>query len=136
MPITTGNSHSQLSAKEKLGDGVDSLNHTTKRLLTFHKKRFHNIESFERMYSESISKEGTNQEHKKDSLLKAYSDLYEHHHKLIEEENLISRMERNAQLRNTIFRGVTTLVIGFSVMFIYLIAFKLEIPMPLLRVGV
>ncbi len=125
----------QPSTKEKLGDGVDSLDHTTKRLLTFHKKRFHDFDSFERMYNESIAEGGTNQEHKKSHLFKAYKDLYEHHHKFAEEEKLISRMEKNAQLRNTFFRGVTTLVIGFSIMFVYFIALKLEIPMPLLRVG-
>ena len=125
----------QPPAKEKLGDGVDSLHHTTKRLLTFHKKRFHDFDSFERMYNESIAEDGTDQEQKRGHLFKAYKDLHEHHHKFVDEEKLISRMERNAQLRNTFFRGVTTLVIGFSVMLVYFTALKLEIPMPLLRVG-
>ncbi len=126
---------SQPPVKEKLGEGSDSLHHTTKRLLMFHKKRFHDFESFEIMYNESTSPDGTNQELKKGHLFKAYRDLHEHHHKFAEEEILISRMERKAQIRNTFFRGITTLVIGFSIMFIYFIAMKFGINMPLLRVG-
>ncbi|EHZ2746755.1 hypothetical protein M5225_004281 [Vibrio vulnificus] len=121
--------------KEKLGNGVDSLHHTTKRLLTFQKKRFHNLDSFERMYNEFVIENDINTGQSPKHLLLAYKDLYEYHQKLVDEEKLISRMERNAQLRNTFFRGLTTLVIGFSVMFVYFIAAKLEIPMPLLRIG-
>ncbi|TMP45734.1 MULTISPECIES: hypothetical protein [unclassified Pseudoalteromonas] len=122
--------------KETLGQGNASLHYTTIRMLKFHKKRFHKMDSFERMYNESISDEGTNQEQKKGHLFKAYKDLLEHHEKLVEEENLINKMERKAQIRNTIFRGVTTLVIGFSIMLVYFVAAKWGIHMPLLKLPV
>jgi hypothetical protein len=121
--------------KEKLGSGVDSLNHTTKRLLTFHKKRFHDLTSFEYMYTHSVVDPNAIDNERKAQLLKAYGDLIDHYNKLIDEENLISRMERKAQIRNTIFRGITTLVIGFSIMLVYAMAAKWGIAMPLLRFG-
>lgn len=122
--------------KETLGKENTSLHYTTNRMLKFHKKRFHKMDSFERMYNESIATDGTNQSQKKEHLFRAYKDLLEHHEKYIEEEALINRMERNAQIRNTFFRGITTLIIGFSIMAVYFVAAKYGINMPLLRLPV
>ncbi|QPB82914.1 hypothetical protein CWC22_007895 [Pseudoalteromonas rubra] len=122
--------------KKKLGNGVDSLHHTTKRMLNFEKKVFHDLESFERTLDAAISSEGTDQGNQKSYAFEAYKKLYEHHQKLSDEETLITRMERNAQIRNVLFRSLTTLAIGFSIMLVYFVAHKLEIPMPLLRIGV
>jgi len=118
----------------KLGDGNASLHHTTKRLLTFRKTNFINIEGFNNSVDTALNDPTDNTF--KNSITSAYSSLYAHHEKLTNEENLINRMERKSQIRNTLFRGVTTLAIGFSIMFVYWVASELGISMPLLRVPV
>jgi len=121
--------------KKTLGDGYSSLHHTTERLLNFKKNDFANIEAFIKAYELSIFDKEANKEDRKNSLFHLYRSLYDHHHALINEEKLISRMERKAQIRNTFFRGITTLVIGFSIMAVYYTASELGINMPLLRFG-
>ncbi|MEZ9233691.1 hypothetical protein AB4259_21750 [Vibrio amylolyticus] len=118
----------------KLGDGNSSLHHTTKRLLTFRKTNFLNMEGFNNSVETALN-DPTDKTYK-NSITSAYNSLYAHHEKFTNEENLINRMERKSQIRNTLFRGITTLAIGFSIMFVYWVASELGISMPLLRVPV
>lgn len=126
------NSSSMTADKKPLGQGLSSLHHTTQRLMKFEKKIFHDEESFHKMLNTSLSdpKDQTFKSH----VLTAYTKLYQTHTELTDEESLINRMERKAHIRNTIFRGITTLVIGFSIMLVYFVASYFSIPMPLLRV--
>ena len=115
-----------------LGDGLSSMHHTTKRLLNFKKAEFDNIETFRSSLEQSLS-DPTDQTYKM-TVTRAYNTLYNHHELFTNEEQLIRRMERNSQIRNTFFRALTTLSIGFSVMFVYWVAAKCEIAMPLMRI--
>ncbi|EOB4247491.1 hypothetical protein ACIL2N_003357, partial [Vibrio metschnikovii] len=119
------------SKDDKLGSGNSSLNHATQRLLGFNKARFDNLEQFNQMVERSLKEPSDNSY--KQHLLKAYGELYNHHTSFTKEERLIDRMERKAHIRNIFFRGVTTLVIGFSIMLVYWVAGCLGISMPLLR---
>ena len=69
----------------------------------------------------------------KSQVINEYVRLFNIHESLVNEEETIDRMERKAQVRNTIFRGITTLVIGFSIMFVYWVAAHFNIAMPLLK---
>jgi len=113
---------------------LSSLHHTTKRLLGFEKKIFHSIEDFEEMVERLIEFPHTNAH--KASLKGSYANIYRRYQDLIEEEKLINRMERKAHIRNTFFRGATTLVIGFSIMGVYWVASCLKIAMPLMKLPV
>ena len=116
----------------KLGDGNSSLHHTTKRLLGFYKADFVNIERFNQ--SVDIALKDPTDKTFKNNVTGSYSKLYSQYEKLTNEEKLINRMERKSQIRNTLFKGITTLTIGFSIMLVYWVASELGIPMPLLRV--
>jgi len=115
-----------------LGDGLASMHHTTKRLLNFKKAEFDNIETFRSSLGQSLN-DPTDETYKM-AVTRAYNALYNHHELFTNEEQLIRRMERNSQIRNTFFRALTTLSIGFSVMFVYWVAAKCEIAMPLMRI--
>ena len=115
-----------------LGDGLSSMHHTTKRLLNFKKAEFDNIETFRSSLEQSLS-DPADQTYKM-TVTRAYNTLYKHHELFTNEEQLIRRMERNSQIRNTFFRALTTLSIGFSVMIVYWVAAKCEIAMPLMRI--
>lgn len=119
---------------DKLGSGNSSLNHTTQRLLGFDKASFDNLEQFSQKVERSLKDPNDNSY--KQQLLKAYGELYNHHTSFTQEEQLIDRMERKAHVRNIFFRGVTTLVIGFSIMLVYWVAGCLGISMPLLRMPI
>ncbi len=118
--------------KPTLGDGHSSLHHTTKRLLSFEKNAFMSTDAFQNQFKSSLN--APTDKSFSDTVLKSYRDLYNHHQLLTNEEKLINRMERKAQIRNTLFRGVTTLTIGFSIMIVYCVASELGISMPLIRV--
>jgi len=126
-------SYSGSSKKEEaLGDGLSSMHHTTKRLLNFKKAEFDDISKFQKYLGQSLN-DPADQTYKM-AVSRAYSALYTHHQLFTNEEQLIRRMERNSQIRNTLFRSLTTLSIGFSVMFVYWVAAKWEIAMPLMRI--
>jgi len=126
--------NNQPTTPPKLGDGNSSLHHTTKRLLNFRKTNFLDIERFNTSVETALN--DPTDETYKNSITSAYKNLYTHYEKFTNEENLINRMERKSQIRNTLFRGITTLAIGFSIMFVYWVASELGISMPLLRVPV
>ena len=63
-----------------------------------------------------------------------YAKIYKLNQKLMDKEKAIHRVERKAHTRALIFRFLTTLLIGFGVMIVYLTAQKLGINMPLLKV--
>ena len=65
----------------------------------------------------------------------SYGKIYGLYQELIDKEKAINRVERKAHVRALIFRFLTTLFIGFGVMLVYLVAQKLGITMPLLRVA-
>ena len=118
--------------EESLGDGLSSLNHTTKRLLNFKKSEFDNITSFANSLEQLLG-DPADKTYRM-TVTRAYNSLHKHHELFTNEERLIRRMERNSQIRNTFFRALTTLSIGFSVMLVYWVASKLEIAMPLMRI--
>jgi hypothetical protein len=64
-----------------------------------------------------------------------YSQLYDFHSSQQNEEKAIHRIERKSQFIALIFRFLTTIMIGLAVMFVYWAAGKLEIVMPLMRIG-
>jgi len=124
--------NSPTRSKPKLGDGNSSLHHTTKRLLNFYKVDFIDIESFNKSVDIALSDPGDMSY--KNNINSSYGKLYTQYKKFTNEEHLINRMERKSQIRNTLFRGITTLAIGFSIMFVYWVAAEFGISMPLLRV--
>ena len=120
------------SKKESLGNGLSSLHHTASRLLSFKKTEFDTIELFKSSFKQSLS-DPSDQTYKM-AVIRAYTRLHEHHQLFTDEERLISRMERRSQIRNTFFRAITTLSIGFSVMFVYWAASKWDVVMPFMRI--
>lgn len=120
--------------KEALGEGLASHHHTTKRMLSFKKMKIDDIEQFRDSLERALNDVGD--VNFKNGVIGSYLRLYKHYHELVDEEVLINRMERKAQIRNVIFRGVTTLTIGFSIMVVYWAASELGISMPLLRLPV
>ncbi|WP_448565221.1 hypothetical protein [Thalassotalea ganghwensis] len=62
-----------------------------------------------------------------------YSVVKRHLEELLDKDKQVSRLEREAHTRNIISRGITTLVIGFSIMIVYGVAHCFGIPMPMLR---
>ncbi|KPH92147.1 hypothetical protein AMS57_01045 [Pseudoalteromonas undina] len=118
--------------EEALGDGLSSMHHTTKRLLNFKKEEFDDIAKFQSALDQALS-DPTDRTYKM-AVSRAYNTLHKHHLSFTNEEQLIRRMERNSQIRNTFFRALTTLSIGFSVMLVYWVAAKWEIAMPLMRI--
>lgn len=63
----------------------------------------------------------------------SYSILYKLYSDLIDKEKSINRIETRAYTRALLFRVLTTLGIGFGIMFIYYLAHFWGIPMPLMR---
>ena len=128
MPIDSGANQE----KPPVGQGLSSHHHTTKRMLGFKKEIFHTEEAFANMLETSLrNPEDTTYKNK---IISQYNKLYQTHMHFTDEEALINRMERSAHLRNTLFRGITTIVIGISIMLVYWVASYFEIPMPLMRV--
>lgn len=118
--------------RKVLGSGLSSLHHTTQRLLRFKKDEFYDEDRFRGILDKSLS-DPEDKSFRLD-VTRAYNSLYKHHGDFTDEENLINRMERKSQIRNTFFRAFTTLSIGFSIMFVYWVAAKCGIPMPLMRI--
>lgn len=118
--------------KPSLGEGLSSLHHTTRRMLSFKKEEFGTLQHFEQKLNSSLSDPADKSF--RSQVLQSYSSLYTQYHSLTDEENLINRMERKSQIRNTLFRGISTLTIGFSIMLVYWVASYFGISMPLLRV--
>lgn len=65
----------------------------------------------------------------------SYGQIYSLNQELMDTEKAIHRMERKAHVRALIFRFLTTLFIGAGVMIVYLVAQKLGVTMPLLRIA-
>ena len=120
--------------KPSLGEGLSSLHHTTRRMLNFKKEEFGTLQQFEQKLNSSLS--DPKDASFKAQVLHSYNSLYAQYQSLTEEEKLISRMERKSQIRNTLFRGISTLTIGFSIMLVYWTASELGISMPLMRIPV
>jgi hypothetical protein len=118
--------------KPSLGEGLSSLHHTTRRMLNFKKENFGTLQHFEQKLNSCMNdpKDTTF----KTQVLQSYSTLYTQYQTLTDEENLINRMERKSQIRNTLFRGISTLTIGFSIMLVYWVASECGISMPLMRI--
>ena len=68
------------------------------------------------------------------SLEANYKNLHKLFFKLADEEKAILRIERKAHVTALFFRFLTTVGIGFGIMFVYYVAQELEIAMPLLRI--
>lgn len=68
-----------------------------------------------------------------EKIQKTYFSVYMDRKIFLNEEVIIAKLERKSHTRNIIARGLTTLVIGFSVMAVYWVAHILEIPMPMLK---
>lgn len=69
------------------------------------------------------------------NLVTYYSKVNSSLDALINEDEQIKRLEKQAHTRNIIARGLTTLVIGFSIMGVYATAQWLGITMPMLRLA-
>jgi hypothetical protein len=116
-------------SKTPIGKGLSSMHRTTSRLLSF--------EKFTPVSNEEFGKQVkrlTDQPDDRtydDTLKNSYSILRSRYLSLVNEENLIARMEKRAHLRNMLFRVLTTLLIGFSVMLVYWVASCFGIAMPL-----
>ena len=117
--------------KIPLSKGLSSLHHTTQRIICLEKRNYINLDTFEKKLDTSLSDPADRRFRRE--VINEYESLYKAYSELTEEETLINRMERRAHIRNAIFRGITTLVIGFSVMLVYWVASELEIVMPLMR---
>lgn len=70
------------------------------------------------------------------ALSRNYNLLYNAYTALIDEENAINRIEKKAHMRAVFYRILTTLGIGFSIMFVYWVAQYLGISMPLMKLPV
>ena len=64
----------------------------------------------------------------------AYDITYTDRQALIDEKKQIGEIEHSTLQRNTFYRAITTLVVGFSIMAVYWVAHYFGIPMPLMRV--
>jgi len=115
-----------------LGEGLSSFHHTTRRMLNFKKEEFGTLQHFEQKLNSCLN-DPTDKSFKT-QVLQSYSTLYGQYQSLTDEEKLINRMERKSQLRNTLFRGISTLTIGFSIMLVYWVASEFGISMPLMRI--
>ena len=124
--------NSTVKPKSKLGQGFSSFHHTTIRLLGFEKSNITTIEDFQGK-ALHLAKSKHSDDMSLDLVIQPYTHLFHRYHDLINEEKLIDRMEIKANLRNTVFRCLTTLVIGFSIMLVYFVASCLEISMPLMK---
>lgn len=118
--------------KKPLGEGFSSLHHTTKRLLKFKKDNVDDIDKFKDKLDKSLNN-NQNDSYKGD-VVSSFVILYREYKNIIDEEALIHRMERAAHRRNIVFRFLTTLIVGFSIMFVYWVAHICDIPMPLMRI--
>ena len=118
--------------KPPLGEGLSSLHHTTRRMLNFKKEEFGTLHSFEQKLNNCLN--NPTDQSLKTQVLQSYSALRGQYQSLTDEEKLINRMEKKSQLRNTLFRGVSTLTIGFSIMLVYWVASEFGISMPLMRI--
>jgi len=117
-----------------LGKGLESLQQTTKRLLGLDKPEVKDPNQFSQ-WLDKWANDPKDQTYKGKAQAH-YSELYRAYQSLVDEENLVKRLERSSQIRNVIFRIATTLGIGFSIMFVYWVASCWEISMPLLRLSV
>ncbi|WP_429058884.1 hypothetical protein [Aeromonas veronii] len=69
-------------------------------------------------------------------LIKEFDDQSRLFQLTIDEKRSLDRNELKVHFRSLIFRGLTTLMIGCTIMFIYWLAAKLGIQLPLLRIPV
>lgn len=115
--------------KRTIGKGLSAMHRTTSRFLQFEKYQPTSLEEFQKQ----VSLYGRSPEDNtyRITLISSFASLRTAYMAVTNEENAIARMERRAHIRNIIFRGLTTLVIGFSIMFVYWIATCLGIQMPL-----
>ena len=116
-------------SKTRIGKGLSSMHRTTSRLLDFEKIRPVGISEFNKQISRLIN--DPDDSIYRSTVISSYSELHSAYTSLTNEENTIARMERNAHIRNIFFRALTTLIIGFSIMFVYWVASCLGISMPL-----
>lgn len=63
----------------------------------------------------------------------SYVTVHNQLKKVTNEIKTINQVERTAQIRNLVFRILTTAFVGLTIMGIYFVANKFNIPMPLLR---
>jgi hypothetical protein len=122
---------SKQNMNNPIGEGNSSLHHTTQRILKFKTKKFDDSTNFNNLLETSLNNKDdkTHRMH----VSRAYNELYDHYELFTDEESLIHRMERKSQIRNTFFRGITTLTIGFSIMLVYWVASVFSIAMPLMK---
>ncbi len=116
-------------SKTKIGKGLSSMHRTTSRLLGFEKITPTSVDEFQRQVNRM--RNDLNDNTYQATVFASYANLHSSYAALTNEENTIARMERNAHIRNIFFRALTTLTIGFSIMFVYWAASCLGISMPL-----
>jgi len=116
-------------SKTKIGKGLSSMHRTTSRLLGFEKIKPTSIDQFQQQINRMRNDLDDN--NYQAAVFASYVNLHSSYTALTNEENTIARMERNAHIRNIFFRSLTTLAIGFSIMFVYWVASCLGISMPL-----
>ncbi len=83
--------------KNKLGQGLSSLHHTTKRLLELERVRLDSVQEFEKKVKRLI--DDPSDASYLTQVKASYSIIHYRYNKLIEEEKLIGRMERNQSSR-------------------------------------
>lgn len=67
------------------------------------------------------------------SLMQSHNNAYSGYKQVMDERKQINAMEHATHQKNVIYRALTTLVVGLSIMSIYWLAHCLGIPMPLMR---
>ncbi|MCH6565671.1 MAG: hypothetical protein IH811_07320, partial [Proteobacteria bacterium] len=67
----------------------------------------------------------------RNALFQYYEDFYAKHQKLVDEEKMINRIERNAYIRATFFRTLTTALIAGVIFLFYYIAHQIGMQMPM-----
>jgi len=65
--------------------------------------------------------------------IKDYRSVCAMYQRLVDEENIANRTDRRTKWRVFFFRVLTTLTLGFCIMFLYCLADQWDIPMPMLR---
>lgn len=63
----------------------------------------------------------------------SYLHLLRDHAALVDEKRQIAEIENSTLRRNTLYRAITTLAVGFCIMAVYWVAHYFCIPMPLMR---
>lgn len=68
------------------------------------------------------------------TLITAYGIAKQERDAILKEKVQIAEIEGSTHRRNVFYRGLTTLVVGLTIMTVYAVAHWLEIPMPLMRI--